>query len=106
MGTGQNVSRPARVPYAGFCRSFARSAPGATFKVTLINANEGLNRTIDCPDNQPILAAAAEQDIDLPFSCRGASRASRAGKPLSGSGDGLQWYMTDSRGGSASMMPT
>jgi ferredoxin len=32
----------------------------ATYKVTLINANEGLNRTIACADNQSIFAAAAD----------------------------------------------
>lgn len=42
----------------------------ATYKVTLVNANEGLNRTIDCADDQSIFAAAADQDIDLPVSCR------------------------------------
>jgi ferredoxin len=47
----------------------------ATYKVTLINASHGLNQTLDCPDDQSILDAAAEQAIDLPFSCRAASCA-------------------------------
>jgi ferredoxin len=32
----------------------------ATYKVTLINASEGLNQTVDCADDQSILDAAAE----------------------------------------------
>lgn len=59
----------------------------ATYKVTLVNANEGLDQTVDCADDQSILDAAAEQAIDLPFSCRAASCASCAGKLISGSVD-------------------
>ena len=54
----------------------------ATYKVTLVNANEGLNRTIDCADDQSIFDAAADQNIDLPVSCRAGSCS---GKLISGS---------------------
>lgn len=57
----------------------------ATYKVTLINANEGMNRTIDCEDHQSIFDAAVDQDIDLPISCRACSCSSCAGKLISGS---------------------
>lgn len=57
----------------------------ATYKVTLVNANEGLNRTICCADDQSIVDAAADQSIDLPISCRAGSCSSCAGKLLSGS---------------------
>lgn len=57
----------------------------ATYNVTLINANEGLNRTIPCSDDQSIYDAAADQDIDLPVSCRAGSCSSCAGKLVSGS---------------------
>ena len=56
----------------------------ASYKVTLVNANAGLNQTVDCADDQSISDAAAEQAIDLPFSCRAASCA---GKLISGSVD-------------------
>ena len=59
----------------------------ATYKITLINANEGLNETIECPDDQSILDAACDQAIDLPFSCRAGSCASCAGKLISGGVD-------------------
>lgn len=57
----------------------------ATYKVTLINANEGLNRTIDCADDQSIFDAAADSDIDLPVSCRAGYCSSCAGKLINGS---------------------
>lgn len=56
-----------------------------TVKVTLINSKEGLNRTIDCADNQSIYDAACDQDIDLPISCRAGSCSSCAGRLISGS---------------------
>ena len=57
----------------------------ATYKVTLINAAEGINSTIECADDQSIYDAAAENDIDLPISCRAGSCSSCAGKLISGS---------------------
>ena len=57
----------------------------ATFKVTLINATEGINSTIDCGDDQSIFDAAADNDLDLPISCRAGSCSSCAGKLISGS---------------------
>ena len=57
----------------------------ATFKVTLVNASEGLNSMIDCADDQSIFDAAADQNIDLPISCRAGSCSSCAGKLISGS---------------------
>ncbi len=65
----------------------------ASHKVTLINASHGLNQTLDCPDDQSILDAAAEQAIDLPFSCRAASCVACAGKLISGSVDQENQFM-------------
>jgi ferredoxin len=56
----------------------------ATYKVTLVNVNEGLNCTIDCSDEQSIYDAAADQDIDLPVSCRASSCSCCAGKLIYG----------------------
>ena len=56
----------------------------AIYQITLLNAREGLNSTIDCADNQSIFDAAADQDINLPASCRAGSCSSCAAKLISG----------------------
>lgn len=59
----------------------------ATYQVTLVNENEGINQTIEVADDQYIFDAAEENDLDLPISCRSGSCSSCAGKIISGTVD-------------------
>nr|YP_009684152.1 ferredoxin [Lessonia spicata]YP_010990848.1 ferredoxin [Lessonia nigrescens]QDP13976.1 ferredoxin [Lessonia spicata]QWK42750.1 ferredoxin [Lessonia spicata]WOX59881.1 ferredoxin [Lessonia nigrescens] len=57
------------------------------FKIHVVNEGLEIDTIIDCPDDQTILEAAEEQDLNLPYSCRAGACSSCTGKILKGEVD-------------------
>nr|YP_010206987.1 PetF [Alaria crassifolia]UAX21584.1 PetF [Alaria crassifolia] len=57
------------------------------FKIHVINPELKIDAVIDCNDDQTILEAAEEQDLNLPYSCRAGACSSCTGKLIKGEVD-------------------
>lgn len=55
-----------------------------TYNIRLHNPEKGLDVTIPCRDDQPILEAAELRGLALPYSCRSAACSTCAGKVQAG----------------------
>jgi ferredoxin len=71
-----------------------------SYKVRLLNTEQDLDVTIDCPDDKFILEAAEDSNIELPYSCRAGSCSTCLGKVTEGTIDQAdQTFLDDDQTG-------
>jgi ferredoxin len=56
-----------------------------TYQIRFVNPDRGIDLTVPCRADQPLLEAAEAAGLALPYSCRSAACATCAGKVLEGS---------------------
>lgn len=57
------------------------------YKIKIVNREHGIDRVINCADDQYILEAAEEQELNLPYSCRAGACSSCTGRLKEGEVD-------------------
>ena len=75
-----------------FASSAVAFAPSANFRtptklgysVKLISEEEGIDETIECPEDVLIMDQAEELGVDMPYSCRAGACSTCAGKVVDG----------------------
>jgi ferredoxin len=69
-----------------------------TYKIQLMNEEEGINQTVNVPEDEYILETAENEGMELPYSCRQGVCSTCTGKLVEGSVDqSEQSYLTDDR---------
>lgn len=67
-----------------------------TYKIQLMNEEEGINQTVNVPEDEYILSTAEMEGMELPYSCRQGVCSTCTGKLVDGSVDqSEQSYLDD-----------
>ncbi|QLE45880.1 2Fe-2S iron-sulfur cluster binding domain-containing protein (plasmid) [Nostoc sp. C052] len=67
-----------------------------TYKIQLMNEEEGINQTVNVPEDEYILSTAEMEGMELPYSCRQGVYSTCTGKLVDGSVDqSEQSYLDD-----------